>query len=149
MHTVRTRLGLPAAFGLLLLVGCSDSHGGRVAVFGSVKLKGQPIQDGAVVMFEPLDKQDTAGNATVASGEYAIPKAAGLKPGKYLVRVTLGDGKTPVTPLDPDAGPGPTGPGGGTNIISKDLVPKDWNVNSKKEVTVSKDGPNKFDFDIP
>jgi len=42
----------------------------------------------------------------------------------------------------------PPGPGG-TNIISKELVPRDWNSASKQEVTVTKDGPNKFDFDIP
>src|SRR5262249_2622290 len=102
-------------------------------------------KDGAIVMFEPLEKQDTAGNATVAAGAFAIPKPTGLKPGKYLVRVTAGDGKTPVNPVDPDSPPDP----GGTNIISKELVPKDWNVNSKQEVTVAKDGLNKFDFDIP
>ena len=78
-------------------------------------------------------------------GAYAIPRAAGLKPGRYLVRVTAGDGKTAVNPMDPNSPPGP----GGTNIISRDLVPPDWNVTSKHEVTVTKDGPNKFDFDIP
>jgi hypothetical protein len=96
-------------------------------------------------MFEPLENQDTAGNATVTGGEYSIPRSAGLKPGKYLVRVTAGDGKTAINPVDPDAPPGP----GGGNIISKDIVPKEWNVNSKQEVTVTKDGPNRFDFDIP
>jgi hypothetical protein len=116
-----------------------------VAISGAVKLKGAPIPDGAIVIFEPLENQDTAGNATVASGEYSIPRTGGLKPGKYLVRITAGDGKTAVNPVDPDAPPGP----GGDNIISKDIVPKDWNVNSNQQVTVSKDGPNRFDFDIP
>ena len=53
--------------------------------------------------------------------------------------------------LAPDlAGFGDSPPGpGGTNIISRDLVPPDWNVTSKHEVAVTKDGPNKFDFDIP
>jgi hypothetical protein len=126
------------------LVGCSDEHAGREAVSGTVKLKGQPIPDGAIVMFEPLENQDTAGNATVIGGEYSVPRATGLKPGKYLVRITAGDGKTAVNPTDPDSPPGP----GGTNIISRDLVPAKWNVNSKEEVTVTKDGPNEFDFDI-
>ena len=142
-------LGTRFAAGILatavLAAGCSDPPDGRVEVSGTVKLKGQPIKDGAIVMFEPLDNQDTAGNATVAGGEFKIPRSVGLKPGRYLVRVTAADGKTPVNPVDPDAPPGP----GGTNIISKDLVPKDWNVHSRREVTVTKDGPNKFDFDIP
>jgi hypothetical protein len=133
------------AFVIVALVGCSNSSsGGRVEVSGTVKLKDQPLKTG-IVMFEPLDGQDTAVNATLTDGEYAVAREFGLKPGKYLIRVTAGDGKTPVNPLDPEAGPGPTG---GTNIVSKDLVPADWNVNSKQEVTVTKDGPNKFDFDI-
>jgi len=132
---------------LTIVAGCSQSSDGRMDVSGTVKLKGQPIKDGAIVMFEPLEKQDTAGNATVAGGAFTIPRATGLKPGKYLVRVTAGDGKTAVNPIDPDAGPGPGGPGG-TNIISKDLVPPSWNIYSKQEVTVTKDGPNKFEFNI-
>lgn len=141
---LRTRLGI----GLLaatLVTGCSDSYDGRMEVTGKVNLKGQPIQDGAIVMFEPLENQDTGGNVTTAGGAYTIPRAAGLKPGRYLVRVTAGDGKTATNPVNPDDPPGP----GGTNIISKELVPADWNVNSKKEITVTRDGPNTFDFDIP
>jgi len=130
---------------LVLFAGCSNNYDGRVDVSGTVKIKGQPIKDGAIVMFEPLENQDTAGNATVDKGAFVIPRATGLKPGKYLVRVTAGDGKTPVNPVNPDEPPGP----GGTNIISKELVPATWNVNSRQEVTVTRDGPNKFDFDIP
>jgi hypothetical protein len=116
-----------------------------LAISGAVNLKGQPIPNGAIVMFEPLENQDTGGNATVTDGSYSIPQSAGLKPGKYLVRITAGDGKTPVNPVDPDSPPGP----GGSNIISKELVPKEWNVASKQEIIVTKDGPNKFDFNIP
>lgn len=130
----------------LAVVGCGDKYGGRVEVTGTVKLKGQPIKDGAIVIFEPLDGQDTAANATATGGGYAIARQNGLKPGKYLVRVTAGDGKTAVNPVDPEAGPGPGG--GGTNIISKELVPASWNVNSKQQVTVTTENPNKFDFDI-
>ena len=143
---VRFRLppaGLVLVFGLA--IGCSGSSDGRLEVSGAVKLKGAPIQDGAIVTFEPLEQQDTAGNVTVTGGQYTIPRASGLKPGRYLVRITAGDGKTAVNPVDPDAPPGP----GGTNIVSKDLVPPDWNVRSKHEVTVTRDGQNKFDFEIP
>jgi hypothetical protein len=142
---LRMRFGAGILAASALLVGCSSSEDGRLEVSGKVKLKGEPIKNGAIVMFEPLDNQDTAGNATVAAGEYSIPRSNGLKPGRYLVRITAGDGKTAVNPLDPDTPPGP----GGTNIISRDLVPPDWNVHSKREVTVTKDGKNKFDFDIP
>ena len=131
-----------------ILAGCSNPPDGRMEVSGTVKLKGQPIKDGAIVLFEPLENQDTAGNATVTGGKFTIPRATGLKPGRYLVRVTAGDGKTAVNPVDPESPPGPGGRGT-TNIISKDLVPPAWNVNSKEQVNVTKDGPNKFDLDIP
>jgi hypothetical protein len=134
------------AFALALVVGCGDGHGGRMEVTGTVKLKGQPIKDGALIEFSPLDNQATGVNAVVTGGAFSVPRKNGLQPGKYLVRVTAGDGKTPEPPTDPDA---PPGPAGGTNIVSKDLVPADWNVKSKQQVTVTQDGPNTFNFDIP
>ena len=144
-----SRFRLPAAglvLALTLAAGCSAPDDGRREVTGIIKLKSQPIHDGAIVLFEPLEGQDTGANATVSGGgEYIIPRDFGLKPGRYLVRITAGDGKTAVNPLDPNSPPGPST----SNIISKDIVPRDWNVNSKREVTVTKDGPNKFDFDIP
>jgi len=133
-------------FVLAITAGCSAPPDGRLEVSGTVKLKGQSIKDGAIVLFEPLDEQDTAGNATVSGGKFDIPRTAGLKPGRYLVRITAGDGTTAVNALNPDSPPGPTG---GTNIISKDVVPADWNVRSKQQVTVTNNGPNRFDFEIP
>ena len=134
------------AMASVFFVGCSDRYDGRQEVTGTVKLKGQPIKDGAMIEYSPLDKQGTGATAMIAGGSFAIPKEKGLKPGKYLIRVSAGDGKTAVNPVDPDT---PPGPGGGTNIISKDLVPANWNVASKQERTVTEEGPNKFDFEIP
>ena len=125
--------------------GCADGTG-REAVSGSARLKGQPLPDGAIVQFEPLDQQGTEAAAVFTGGRYSVPKANGLKPGKYRVRLTAGDGKTAVNPTAPDQ---PPGPGGGTNIISKDLIPPDWGVKSRQEITVAAGGPNVFDFDIP
>lgn len=144
MRRSRTILVAVLALCGLALAGCSDESAGREGVSGAVKLRGQSIPTGAIVIFEPLEQQDTGANVTVYGGEYSIPRGAGLKPGRYLVRITSGDGKTAVNPLDPDNPPGP----GGSNIVSKDIVPPDWNVNSNHEVTVTKGGPNKFDFDI-
>jgi hypothetical protein len=134
------------ATALLASLGCSDSADGRMEVSGNVNLKGSPIPDGAIIQYEPLDSQGTAGQATITKGNYKIPRANGLKPGNYLVRMTAGDGKTAVNPVNPDE---PPGPGGGKNIVSKDLVPPDWGLRSKQKVTVTADGPNTFSFDIP
>lgn len=145
MSLLRLLCALPIAlFAVAFGVGCTEADG-RVSVSGNVKLHGHLISDGAIVILEPLENQGAGASVPVIRGAYIVPKDSGLKPGRYLVRITAGDGKTAVNPVDENNPPGPTG----TNIISKDLVPADWNVNSKHEVTVTKDGPNKFDFDIP
>ena len=132
---------------VLVTSGCSsDQFGDRVDVTGTVKLKGQPIKDGAIIDFSPVDNQSTGANAGISGGAFKISREGGLKPGTYLVRVTASDGTVAANPVDPDALPGP---GGGTNVMFKELVPADWNVNSKQQVKVTKDGPNKFEFNIP
>ncbi len=146
MSAPRIAVGFIPGLLLVLLAGCSDNYDGRKEISGTVKLKGQPIKDGAVIEFVPTEKQGTSATTMATGGAFKIPRENGLKPGKYLVRVSLGDGKTPVNPVDSNAPPGPTG---NTNIVSKDLVPKDWNINSKQERAVTADGPNTFDFDIP
>ncbi len=128
---------------LTILVGCSDPYAGRYAVSGTVKLVGQPLDKGQI-LFYPLDKQGTESGAPVTNGEYSVPRQSGLKPGKYLVRITSGDAKTIDNP-EAEAG----GPGGSTNIVSVDRIPPEWNVSSKNEIEVKADGPNKFDFEIP
>lgn len=135
---------LALALAVSSVAGCSGGDG-RTEVTGTVTLKGTPLKDGTV-SFEPLDGQPTRATAVITAGAFSVPRESGLTPGKYLVRVSAGDGKTAVNPVSPDQ---PPGPGGGTNIISKELVPPDWNVNSKQERTVSKEGPNRFEFVIP
>lgn len=135
---------LVVAVFVAVVPGCGDSYGGRVTVTGKVTVKGEPLKE-ASISFEPLDGQGTRGGAGVTAGAYSIPRDAGLKPGKYLVRLTAGDGKTPAGNPEVEAG----GPGGNTNIVSIDLIPPDYGVSSKQTVTVTAEGPNAFDFDLP
>lgn len=125
-----------------LISGCADPLGGRMEVTGAVKLKGEPLQDGLII-FVPLDRQDTQSGAPIVKGSYRVPREQGLKPGKYLVRLSAGDGKTPVNEEEA------AGPGGSTNIISLDLIPEEWNTKSTQTREVTSTGPNRFDFDIP
>lgn len=135
----------------LTLAGCGDRYDGRIEVNGEVKFKGKPLTHGTIA-FVPLDGQSTSANPGInEDGTYSIPREGGLKPGKYLIRITAGDGQTPYL-ADAEHPPGPTGSPtgrGNTNIISKELIPKDWNEKSKQERTVGGESPNKFDFDIP
>jgi hypothetical protein len=138
-----SRLALATLFGVgcTLLVGCGDPYEGRQAVSGTVTVKGVPLKE-ASIQFEPVDGQDTRAGGGVSDGKYQIPRDAGLKPGKYLVRLTAGDGKTV------DADEDPTAPGG-TNIVSVDLIPPEYGSASKQQVEVTAGGANQFDFDLP
>jgi hypothetical protein len=151
MNALWKRALAPFALVPLLAIGCADPYAGRNAISGTVKLKGAPIKEG-VIIFEPLEKQDTSSGAPIANGDYNIDRKHGLKAGKYRVRVTAGDGVTPAYRFggkgeaqEEEAG----APGGSRNIVSKDLIPPSWNANSQQEVTVDSSKANRFDFDIP
>ena len=140
MKRLSLSVALLIACGLVTGCGASD----RFPVSGRVTLNNQPLKNG-IVMFEPLEGQGTGSTAMLEEGQYSIPQEGGLKAGKYRVRITSGDGKTAVNPVDPNE---PPGPGGGSNIISKELVPASWNTQSKQEVTIKAEGENTFNFDI-
>jgi hypothetical protein len=110
-------------------------------VTGTVIFKGSPLQDG-MIFFHSLEEPGPPYGSQIVNGTYKVDRAHGLKPGKYLVKITAGDGRTPSTE---EAG----APGGTANIVSADRIPPDWNVNSKQEVVVKPDEQKKFDFEIP
>src|SRR5690348_8076760 len=105
---------LPALLSVAV-IGCGPNYGGRQEVKGTIKLKGQPLNQ-AVIDFTPLESQPTKMGALITDGSYIIPRASGLMPGKYRVMITAGDGRTPE---NADGAPGPSG----ANIVSKELVP--------------------------
>lgn len=125
----------------LTIIGCGDSYGGRKAITGTITLAGQPIKEGSI-RFYPQDGQDTETGCQISNGKFALERKDGLKPGKYLIRVTAGDGKTPA---DEEA----AGPGGGTNIVSVDLIPPDWAESSTQKVEVKADGKTELSLSIP
>lgn len=120
------------------LIGCGPGDG-RVAVNGSVTLKGEPLDEGVIEFISTGMKSGT----TIQNGKYDIPRDQGLIAGTYKVMITSGDGRTPAD--SPDGLPGPTG----ANIVSKDRIPKEYNINTKLEAKVEGSSPNKFDFAIP
>jgi hypothetical protein len=126
------------------LPGCARNYGGRQAISGTVKLKGQPVNDGMIDFIPISGDQATKSGAQILSGSYKIPAEFGLLPGKYRVSITAGDGRTRAdAPVDQP--PGPTG----ANIVSKDRIPKEYNIESTQEVEVTEKGPNVFNYDIP
>jgi len=125
-------------------VGCGRSYGGRKEIKGKVTLKGEPVDDGQIDFIPISGDQATKSGAQILKGEYKIPAEFGLLPGKYRVAITAGDGRTRADAA-PDQPPGPTG----ANIVSKDRIPKEYNIESKQEVDVTEKGPNVFNYEIP
>jgi len=121
---------------------CGPNYGGRQEVKGTIKLKGQPLDQGTITFMPTSGDGATKEGAPITNGAYLIDRAHGLLPGKYRVSITSGDARTPVNTDQP---PGPTG----ANIISKDRIPPEYNTNSKQDVEVSDKKPNVFNYDIP
>jgi hypothetical protein len=110
----------------------------RQAVSGKVTFKGQPLAQG-MIQFQPADGGATAGGGAIADGEYSIAKAEGLVPGKYQVVVTS---TPPPAPLPPGTMPGDPVP------PPKETIPAKYNVKTTLSATVTKEGPNTFDFPL-
>ena len=110
----------------------------RQAVSGTVKFKGQPLTSG-IIQFQPTSPGEvTAGGAGVTDGHYTIRKAEGLVPGKYQVMITSA-GATATTPgaMPGDAPPPP-----------KEAIPAKYNAKTTLNASVTKEGPNTFDFNL-
>jgi hypothetical protein len=120
------------------LAGCGGQD--RHEVTGEVLLDGQPVEDG-VIQFAPADGQGTGDGAQIANGRYRIPKEKGLAPGKYKVTIYAGDGRSGAGDASPDSPHARTKPG-------KERIPAEYNTRSNVVKEVTRDGPNKFDFDI-
>jgi hypothetical protein len=128
--------------GLLLVVavfGCADPSGGREAVSGEIRFKGQPLDQGQI-QFIPAEGQDTHSGDLIKEGKYAVDKMKGLKPGKYKVVISSGDPKQHAPPEELPGAPFP---------VAKERLPKEYNTASTQVVEVKKGGPNQFDFTIP
>jgi hypothetical protein len=136
---------LSCCFGVLtvgLLVGCGDEYAGKKAVSGTVTIKGEPLKEGSI-QFVALEGGAQTG-AGIKDGAYAIERKNGLKPGKYLVRITAADKKSQVNGEEA-AGPG----GNGGNVMSHDIIPPEYGYASKQQVEVTEKGDNKFEIAIP
>jgi hypothetical protein len=94
-----------------------------VALSGTVNLKGAPLDNGTIE-FAGQDGSPVTGG-TIVGGKFSIQAAQGLKPGKYLVRISAVQ----------DAG----APLGAPGTESE----------RPKYVDVSASGSNVFPFDIP
>lgn len=123
----------------LCFVGCGADTGGRIGVSGKVTFQGKPLASGTIE-FSPTDGKGSPSGSTIADGEYSVPAAQGLMPGNYTVKISAVDGAAQDTTQ---------APGESTTVVNKELIPAEFNVNSKLKAEVTATGSSTFDFTIP
>ncbi|MGE0758461.1 MAG: hypothetical protein AB7O38_15645 [Pirellulaceae bacterium] len=126
----------------VMFTGCGTSDPlGRQAISGEVNVDGQPLKDGSI-SFEPIEKSVTSSGAMIQEGKYAIIREQGLPPGKYRVVVNA---------LKPGTGmtlPEGKMPGEEVGTPPEELIPPEWNTDSKNTIEVTPSGDNHFMHDI-
>ena len=124
----------------LVLAGCGPKNPlGRLAVSGTVNLQGKPLDQGSIELSTLEGSPKVSTGAAIKDGRFSISAPRGLPPGTYRVRISSAD-----------AGAGsaqPEFPGEHT-AVARDRIPPEWNTKSDKQITVTRDGPNEFPFDI-
>jgi hypothetical protein len=78
---------VPSALLLAALAGCGWGETLGVGVSGMVTYKGQPIKEGTISFIPMSGTNGPNGGANIDEGRYAIPRGAGLAPGKYRVEI--------------------------------------------------------------
>jgi hypothetical protein len=139
-HRMRLLLVVESvAVALLLGCGGAEDELPREAIFGTVKFNGEPLKEGRIQF-----QGSAPGGAGIADGDYSIPKAEGLVPGKY--QVLIFGAAAHAQPAPATAGmPGDTPP---PKKGAREPIAEKYNTKSTLTAEVRKDGPNKFDFEV-
>jgi hypothetical protein len=133
------------AFELLLttlsIVACAGCSGGlnKSAVKGTVKFKKGAVIEQGMIEFSPVDsKSGNQSGARISDGAYEIPREKGLRPGKYIVRISAPSGLLS----------GQGAPGSGKMELPKERVSEKYNAKSKLEVEIKPEPLQTFDFEV-
>ena len=126
------------SFGLLLLVGCSNStSSGRQALEGTVTLDGVPLTEGSIALRPlPGTSGPTAGGQ-ISEGKFAISADKSVFVGTFRVEITAGR-KTGKKVMDSLVG---------LEIDEVvELIPVCYNRESELTVTVTEGSNNQHEF---
>jgi hypothetical protein len=123
-----------------LAAGCGEDNG-RLSVSGVVTLDGAALDKGSILLTSMGGGPLVSSGAMIENGAYVVPEEHGLLPGTYLVQISSADSKAATTMAG--GAPGMQG-----IPIAPDRIPAEYNINSDKKVEVTRDGDNRFDFDV-
>src|SRR3954471_21332016 len=132
------RKSLLLAVVLAACAGCRG-HLDKSAVKGTVKFRRGEIIDQGMIEFSPVNsKSGNQSGARISEGTYEIPQDKGLRPGKYIVRISAPSGLLS----------GQGAPGSGKMELPKERVSEKYNAKSKLEVEVKPEPFQTFDFEV-
>src|SRR5262249_42741305 len=125
---------LTVALAFSMCAGCGRGSN-KSAIKGTVKFKrGEVVGQGAIE-FSPVDpKSGNQSGARIGEGAYKIPRDKGLRPGKYIVRISAPSGLLS----------GQGAPGSGKMELPKERVSEKYNTKSKLEVDVKPESSQTF-----
>src|SRR5687768_1398341 len=129
-----------ALIAVAALAGCRESTG-RLAVSGTITLDGAPLDRGSILFTSVGEGPLVSSGGMIQEGEYLVPEEQGLLPGTYLVQISAPDTRAKMS-MGANAADRPGIP------LAPDRIPEEYNLRSDKKVEVTRDGDNKFDFDI-
>jgi hypothetical protein len=128
----------------LLLAGCGGVQDTlpREAVSGTVTLDGQPLARGVLQLFPASQKEGTACGALIEDGKFSIARAEGPVPGEYVVMINSSQGGAGGAGGAPAGAPGPVA----SSERPKELIPAEYNAQSKLTAVVKAGTPNTLEF---
>jgi hypothetical protein len=140
---LRTRLGIIATalwIGLgATFLGVGGNDPSRVALVGSVKVDGKPLDHGTICFFltSPSVSQ-VFGVGSIQHGHFKLLDSNSLRPGTYSVRISGRAEKTVSVPARQTAG----------DVPQFEPLPERFNEKSVLEVAILRGGTCHLDFDL-
>lgn len=139
VFAVLALLALQIAWTAILWLASFASLGRqRHAVAGRITWQGQPLENG-IISFRPLANQPFESGATIQQGAFIIPRAKGLVPGKYRVRIHASKADPSLPP--PAVGERDMRPG-------VEVLPRKYNAASELTAEIGSWGSSTVSFDL-
>ncbi len=131
---------------MFFMTGCKKNTNpdGRLDVSGKITMNGAPTRGSAIIRFDPVGNDKMAGGSGFidAKGNYLLTGQDGVKPGKYIVRISSVDTFDKAT----DTWRTAETPEGREYAVR--VVPREFNDESKIEFEAISGKRNVFSYDI-
>lgn len=123
------------------ITGCGEAPPKRIAITGTVKLNGQPVEHGSISFIPVADAPNLPAGGEIKAGEYTLTADAGPSSGKYRVEIRWSK------PTGKKVAMGSPAPPGTMVDEVKEAIPAKYNTQSTLEREITGD-ESTVDFDL-